>query len=272
MSRVAIDHELCTGDGICADVCPKDLLRMEGGFPHLPEGMESRCNLCGQCLAFCPTGAVSLERFSDGRVEPVEAALRIGPEQAEQFLKSRRSVRSFTRQPVSHEVILRLLGAARLAPSGGNNQVVRWIVVERPETVRELAELIAQWFDTDARTDPVAGKRYAIDSIVSRFRAGSDVILRGAPHLVAACTPPNAVWGAVDSAIALTFFNLAAHAHGVGCCWAGYFIRAAAASPAVRDRLGIAPDMVVQGAMVFGNARYPAYRVPVRNTQVVRWL
>jgi len=272
MSRLGVNRELCSGDAICRVVCPKDLLRMENGFPVLPEDRELQCNFCGQCVAFCPNGAVSLESFSDGAVEVLNPDLRITPAQAEQFLKSRRSVRTFTAEPVARDVIQKLLDAARLAPSGGNNQIIQWVVVERTEAVRELAGLVAEWFDTTARADPVASKRYAIDSILTRFRSGTDVILRNAPHLVVACTPAKAVWGAVDSAIALAVFNLAAHAHNVGCCWAGYFIRAAATSEKLRTYLGIASDTAVQGAMVFGNARFPSYRIPCRNDQKIRWL
>lgn len=273
MTPFIVEPERCSRDGICQAVCPKALIAIGAdGLPFLPEDKASRCNLCGQCVAFCPEDAVSLASFAGQTVEALDPALVVGPAQALQFLKGRRSVRTFTEAPVPTATIQALLAAARMAPSGGNNQIVEWIVVERPGAVGEIARLIAEWFDTACRTDPVLSKRYAIDSILARFRAGTDVILRGAPHLVAAVTPAKAVWGAVDSAIALTTFNLAADAHGVGCCWAGYFIRAAAASEALRTHLGVGPDMAVQGAMVFGNAKYRSYRVPCRNKQVVRWM
>lgn len=273
MTPFIVESERCVKDAICQAVCPKALIAIGAdGFPFLPVDKASRCNLCGQCVAFCPEDAISLAPFSGQAVEALDPALAVGPAQALQFLKSRRSVRTFTDVPVPAATIRALLAAARMAPSGGNNQIVEWIVVERPGTVGEIARLIAEWFDTTCRTDPVLSKRYAIDFILARFRAGTDVILRGAPHLVAAVTPAKAVWGAVDSAIALATFNLAAHAHGVGCCWAGYFIRATAALEALRAHLGVGPDMAVQGAMVFGNAKYRSYRVPCRNKQVVRWM
>jgi len=272
MALFSVDARACLGDGICASVCPKALLRMEGGLPVMDPTREARCNLCGQCLAFCPALAVSLDTDSPGLPVELDPALVIGPDQALQFIRSRRSTRRFRDEPVERAVIGRMLEAARLAPSGGNNHLVRWIVVDGREAVRAMACLVADWFDTSARHDPRHGKRYAIDDILARFRGGDDVILRGAPHLVAAVTPAQAAWGAVDSAIALTCFDLAGNAHGVGACWAGYFIRAAASSVPLRQRLGLGEEEALQGAMVFGVARHAARRIPPRKPQNVAWI
>jgi len=272
MSRFVVNAEACTRDGICVRVCPKGLLVMQDGLPVLPGAKEASCNVCGQCLAFCPGQAISLPPFTEADTPRIDPALRISPEQAVQFLKSRRSVRLFRPEPVPREKIERILDTARLAPSGGNNQLVRWTVVERPETVRRLAELVAEWFDGTARQDPALSRRYAIDSILQRFRGGRDVILRGAPHLVLAATPAPAVWGPVDSAIALTFFDLAAHAHGVGACWAGYFTKAVASSQPMRELLRLEPDCTVHGALVFGHAQLGSHRIPPRKPLNAAWI
>jgi nitroreductase len=49
--------------------------------------------------------------------------------------------RRFTEEPVSREALLRALELARFAPSGGNRQGWRVLVVEDPERRRALAEL-----------------------------------------------------------------------------------------------------------------------------------
>ncbi|MCX9081258.1 MAG: nitroreductase [Candidatus Methanoperedens sp.] len=56
-------------------------------------------------------------------------------------IKSRRSVRAFTDENVSDEVITQILEAGRWAPSGLNNQAWRFIIVRNPGTKIELLKL-----------------------------------------------------------------------------------------------------------------------------------
>jgi nitroreductase len=51
------------------------------------------------------------------------------------------ATRRFRPDPVAREVLLRVLDAARFAPSGGNRQGWRLIAVERPHTRRALRDL-----------------------------------------------------------------------------------------------------------------------------------
>lgn len=75
---------------------------------------------------------------------------------------SRRSVREFTKTPVSREKIEIILEAGRWAPSGLNNQPWRFIVVREAETILKISEcthytkvvaeaplLIAVYLDTE---------------------------------------------------------------------------------------------------------------------------
>ncbi len=57
-------------------------------------------------------------------------------------IKSRRSIRQFTDEPLGKEELERLLDAARWAPSGGNQQRWRFVVVTSPaqkELIRKFA-------------------------------------------------------------------------------------------------------------------------------------
>ena len=55
-------------------------------------------------------------------------------------IHQRRSVRSFTSVPVSNEMILEMLEAARQAPSGSNSQPWRFVVITDAEEKKELAK------------------------------------------------------------------------------------------------------------------------------------
>jgi len=46
-----VDRSRCTGCGLCAVICPINIIRMESGKP------EGICMNCGACAASCPAGA-----------------------------------------------------------------------------------------------------------------------------------------------------------------------------------------------------------------------
>lgn len=263
MSKFSFNEETCIGCGVCVRICPKGLIRMDTDGPKMDEASAKRCNNCGQCVAFCPAKS-AMQEFSRG-VE-LEDALAYSSERGPtilKFLKSRRSERIYQPDPVPHETLMRILETANFAPSGGNNRTIRWVVLENPAKTAELREMIAEWFDTVCRTHPVYSKRYAIDSILERFRGGKDVILRGAPHVAYVIGPEKAVWGSVDTGIALAYFNLACEALDVGCCFAGYATKAAEWDK-VADFIGVKPGEKVWCAICFGKKAMHAVRIPNR--------
>src|SRR3989441_13273173 len=60
-----------------------------------------------------------------------------------EVLRTTFAAREFTAEPVPDEVLARILDQARFAPSGGNRQGWRVIVVRNPVTKRALADLSA---------------------------------------------------------------------------------------------------------------------------------
>jgi len=63
---LVLKRNLCNGCGICAEVCPKDSVRMKpaviqsGRLSHFPAvDIDAKtCILCGVCAVFCPLGAL----------------------------------------------------------------------------------------------------------------------------------------------------------------------------------------------------------------------
>jgi FMN reductase (NADPH) len=62
-------------------------------------------------------------------------------------IRQRRSVRQFKAQPVSHEDILKVLEAARWAPSGRNSQPWEFVVVTDPAQIEQLKQLFTEQRD-----------------------------------------------------------------------------------------------------------------------------
>ena len=272
MKELAVDYSRCIRDGMCIAACGRDVLRDNGeGMPEMAPGKKALCFECGHCSAVCPVHAMTSPGSTEDGI-PLESSLEIDFEQAAQFMLSCRSMRKFKKAEVSRKEILDILEIARRAPSGSNAQPVRWKVVSGREKMERITELTVEWYDTHARYDPLLGKRYNADWIVSRYRGGYDIIMRGAPNAVFAVTSPDARWGAVDSAIALTYFCLAAHARKVGSCWCGFGIHAVAAHMPLREYLGLGEDDVVQGVVFFGYPRITYHATPPRRPVQLEWL
>ena len=50
-----VDLETCSGDGICAEVCPENALEIVDEKAATVESRADSCISCGQCVAVCPT-------------------------------------------------------------------------------------------------------------------------------------------------------------------------------------------------------------------------
>lgn len=263
MSLIQIDAGKCKKDGLCAEVCPSALIFQQGKeLPQVAADMEKFCNACGHCVGICPSGALSLEKMPIEECEPVRRELEPGADTVEQFLKRRRSIREFKQDPLPREILERVIDDARWAPSAVNVQPVRWTAVTKREDVLFLAGQTAEWM-RETNNAPI---------YLAAWEQGRDMILRGAPHLVVACSPADSFWGPMDCSIALTYLELAAQANGLGTCWAGLLVRAAGARPEIGRFLGLEDGQRIYGAVMIGRPKYKYRRIPARNAAKITWL
>ena len=123
-----------------------------------------------------------------------------------EVIRTRRSVRAYRHAPIPEEVLVRVLDAARIAPSGSNRQPARFIVVTDNETKKELVPM-----------------------------CHDQAFIAAAPVVVVACGRDikynRGEWMGrcamiVDVAIAVDHLTLAARAEGLGTCWIGSFSNA----------------------------------------------
>lgn len=113
-------------------------------------------------------------------------------------IRTRRSIRVFEPRPVEQEKLLRVLEAARLAPSAGNRQPWRFIIV------------------TDQKVK---------ESLRPPHRRGPVLT---APIIIVGCAIPSESFPGtdfwkIDVAIALQNLVLEAWELGLGTCWLGVF-------------------------------------------------
>jgi nitroreductase/NAD-dependent dihydropyrimidine dehydrogenase PreA subunit len=272
MTTILVDQDLCTRCGICSVACTAGIIDPadENTLPRVADDKAGMCLGCGHCEVSCPSQALLLNIRPDEKVSLPAGAGTILPEDMGYYLRKRRSVRHFTTDPVPKEKILEILDIARYAASAGNGQPVEWIVVQDPKRVQKIAALTAEWMKTLQNTNhPMSGY---VQFLIAAWESGRDVICRGAPHLVVATIPEDNPIAQTDAIIALTHFDIAAPAFGIGTCWAGFVAMAAASYAPLQKELGIPPGRKSAYAMMFGNPLYKIYGIPRRKPLGVTWL
>ena len=154
---------------------------------------------------------------------PVDKQLALTQEQAEQFLRSRRSIRNFKNKPVERDKLEKLLEIACFAPSAKNSQPWHWTVVEAPADVRRLAVMVIEWMQSVIKQYPKQAEARGLPRVVAAWDAGEERICRGAPHVIVVHGDKDYGFGAEDGALALSYLELFAPTLSLGSCWGGYF-------------------------------------------------
>ncbi len=264
MAFLTIDHDKCKRDGICVAECPFSLIHenRETGFPEVRPAAERLCIVCGHCLAVCPHQALTLKAVNGAASPLVDRQLAASPAVLAQFLKSRRSIRTYRKDRVDRATQEQLLDITRWAPSAKNGQPVHWLMVEDEAELRRLAGMVVDWFREEN----------LYPGVVKAWGESKDLVLRDAPLLAIAHAPKTGLLKPTeDCTIALTYLELAAHANGLGACWAGFLMSAANAYQPLIEALALPQDHKVYGAMMLGHPKFRYRRIPPRLPVRVEW-
>lgn len=273
MSLLTVDHEKCHRDGICAEVCPVEIIEFKDkdAFPSLVDGGDKLCIRCGHCVAVCPHEAMSHATMKPEECSPIHEDWLFGPEHVEHFLRHRRSIRTYRKRPVEREVLTKLINVARFAPSGHNLQPVKWLVIHESAEVQRMTGFVVDWMrHLIAEESPLAAAMH-LDRVVSFWEKGNDPIIRNAPHVIVAHARKDDRSAPAACTIALTYLELAASSFDLGACWAGYFNAAAMSWPPLHEELGFPEGNVSYGAMMVGYPKFKYQRLPLRNDAEILW-
>ncbi|MBA3007537.1 MAG: nitroreductase family protein [Proteobacteria bacterium] len=252
MFNFRVDEERCIQCGECALDCPAGVIIMMDGIPQFNE--EGGCFRCQHCLAVCPTAAVSILGKNPDESQPLAGAFPTAG-QMTALIKGRRSVRRYRDEEVAADLIDELLDIAGHAPTGVNAQNVLFTVVKERAVMnalrQEVMERLGRLKESGGLPDGFIGQ-YMGGAVKLWLEEGKDIIFRGAPHLLITSAPKDSHCPAQDTLIALTTFQMIAHAHGLGTVWDGLFMMALSLCPDLAARLGIPEQHLVGYAMAFG--------------------
>jgi len=222
-------------------------------------------------VAICPTGALSLEWLRAEECLPIRKDLALSPEAAEQFLRSRRSIRIYKSEPVERSQIERLIQMACNAPSAKNAQPWSWVIIEDSLKVAELDAMLADWMRSVIKANPELAESLRLPRVVRLWEEGRIKLLRNAPHLIIVHVDRDWPFGVEDTALALSYMELYAPVLGLGATWSGYFYTAYNQYPPLARAVPVPEGRKVVGAMMVGRPKFKYHRLPKRNPPKVEW-
>lgn len=159
-------------------------------------------------------------------------------------IEERRSIREFEHTPIPDATIGRLIESASLAPSAGNLEPWKFVVVKREDLRQALASAA---FDQD--------------------------FIQSAPICIVVCTEPGRsaarygerganLYCLQDSAAAVQNILLTATAFGLGSCWVGSFDEAR-----VKEILGLEPNFKPIALLPIGYPAAEPMEIPRRSVE-----
>jgi nitroreductase len=150
------------------------------------------------------------------------------PELLFELLKTRRSTRKFTEEPVPRESILKLIEAARWAPSNHNRQGWKFLVYDNRQEIRSLALRVEEALGRKIEKLPSLATAYAAGLVryATLFSEAPAlvVVLHKKPTAISAPMlediphPMLASGEVLSAAMAAQNLLLTAHAIGLGAC------------------------------------------------------
>lgn len=272
MDLFRVNEKTCRKDGICAAACPSGLIRHEKGkLPRPIEGADTECIRCGHCVTVCPTASLNHRDMPITLCSPIRLSLRVTPAQCDHLIKSRRSIRAYRNKSVPQEALTALIETARYAPTGKNGQYVEWLVFANKDELRRLTGLASDWMRWVVANEPERASLLRLPAALRRQEKGGHEVLRNAPVLIVTHTKNPDFISLVACSVALGYFDLAANIEGLGCCWAGYFMRAAHEYSPLQEALALPEGHEMLGAMMVGYPKIAYKRVPLRNQPNILW-
>jgi nitroreductase/Pyruvate/2-oxoacid:ferredoxin oxidoreductase delta subunit len=252
MLQFHVNDKLCKRCGLCAQDCIAEIIKQEGdALPRIDPALETDCLQCQHCLAICPSAAISILGKKPGDSLSLSAGNLPRLEQMERLVRGRRSVRHYRDENVDPALVSRLLATLANVPTGVNQRELTFTVIDDKAAMQRFREAIVASLAKAVGAGRIPDDSYLHDAVTAYQRDKTDIILRGAPHLLLVSAPPDAPCPNEDVALALAYFDLLAQSAGLGTVWCGLLKMTLEAAPELKPLLGL-PANHAYYAMLFG--------------------
>jgi len=307
MGWMEADPDKCTSCGLCIENCLFRAWDMdENNIPQMKEDWP--CFSCYNCMIACPVDAISIVdtyHVDKGEVyetlpHPLPAVYPLEPRDAkgkpdqwnevERVVFTRRSVRNFLDKPVPEPIIRRVLEAGRHAPSGGNAQPWKFIVITNKALISEMNEAAFnvlngrfQTYIDDEKVKELAARTPgppALGSWDPRIILGAvgksvvdrvNPVLRGAPAVILIACDSRAIDSPeMQAGICAENMVLVANSLGIKASHVG-LVSACKMVPAIINKLGIKEPFRIITSVVLGYPRFKQEGVVPREFRPITW-
>ena len=297
MVPVNFDEKLCTGCGICIDICPYRAIGLTNNRAEYI--LTKDCFYCGHCQAVCPVDAVSMDGpvfdFNFSTFAELTGVVQPGTGQVSELvslIRSRRSCRRYQARTVPLNILEDLVKIGTTAPSGTNSQPWSFSILPERDDVLTLGNLTADYYrnlNNQARNGILRffvklfygdklGRYYRnyYESVKEALCAwdteGKDRLFHGAAAVILVSAGKDASCPAEDSLLATQNILLAAHVMGLGSCLIGFVVEAMRRSPGIRRKMKIDGGKEIYSVIALGYPDVKYYRPPNRKPVVPRIL
>ena len=328
-ARFVLNETICNGCGRCVNTCPIQLLMIKNEKAVPNERYDDfRCITCQNCVSVCPQGAIFIEGdyrvekgfwknadiFTQGKTLPdpllsngnksfedVEQELT----ETEKVIYKRRSIRLYKKKQVPKELVHRVIEAGRFAPSAGNNQPWKFIVIQNKNMISDINQKCKKfikivmrgtmpdaWLEKQVPGDKTAKlKKWqtVATNLLVKWRAGDldprarggmntvtsdpayDIFL-GAPTLIIVLADKRGIGSIeLDTGICAQNMILAAHSLGLGTCYIG-LIDGLMMYPKFRKSLGIGHPFEIITSFTLGYPQGQIDNIVRREQARVNWI
>jgi nitroreductase len=181
-------------------------------------------------------------------------------------LKGRRSVRSYSEEPVSEEQLQELVDLAILAPSAMNLQPWRFTVITNRQALADVNTRVKEIL-----CEQHIAEKMKMENLQAALSAPDFSIFYHAPALVVITAEKGNTVAAIDCQLAAENLFLAAHARGLGTCYMG-FLFFGQEDPKVREALRIPDGHEMVAACCVGHPAAMPEGPPQRRPAHIDWV
>jgi nitroreductase len=177
-------------------------------------------------------------------------------------IKGRRSVRSYTDEPVSKEQVEAVLEAGVWAPTAMHREPCKFIVIENKELIKYVSD------------ETKAFIKQMFPAFANQASTEADVVCYNAPVLILACTEKDqkAHWNLVDSVLAAENMFLKAYELGLGTCYMGFVSRLLSSNPDVLKKIGVPENYDMMVPLILGHPKTKQEAGTRKKPTIMKWI
>ncbi len=262
MKRVLIDESLCIGCGECEKDCVSRVIGMEGGKAKV---LSDQCIKCSHCVAICPVKAVSISGYDGSEVvELAEQSSIVTPDGLMATIKSLRTIRHFKEGSIDEATIREIVEAGRYTATAGNQQHVRYIVVQNG--VEQIEQPVLKRIKLLQKVMNIISKFVKLPYNLSDIPFEKGFLFKNAPVII--LTVSESV---LDASLAARSMELMMSAKGLGGLYVGFFTAIANKHKKVRRYLGLNKKEKIVTCLAIGIPDVKYYRTAPRNKADIVW-